>query len=302
MTKCTYIMYFRSQLGHNERLTCARTRPMDNFAVVCHNGIKLQRVTHTRFLGVLIDEKLNWDEQLIQIENKLKSSIVVIKRIKNYIPKGQYRMIYHTLFLSHLTYCISAWGGVSPHRLSKIFSTQKCCLRILFGEKASFDHPGYYETCARVRSYLEHMNRNYCLEHTKPLFAKHGFFTVHNLYNLHTLTETFKIIKYHTPIALYDFFTFNSQSHHLLRPPKIKLVIAKHNFSFQACNLWNNSIKKILIKPNLDQNNILIPGSCANSDTSTSIGFYKHMLKKLLLKIQNNGDTLTWYDFNFKLT
>ena len=38
----------------------------------------------------------------------------------------------------------------------------------------SYDHPEYYLTCARVRTFNEHMEpKIYGLEHTKPLFNEH---------------------------------------------------------------------------------------------------------------------------------
>ena len=76
-----------------------------------------------------------------------------------------------------LTYCISAWGGVSDYKLGEVFSLQKICLRLLFGTELTFDHHEYYETCARVRTYSEHnAKNNFVLEHTKPLFNKYSFY------------------------------------------------------------------------------------------------------------------------------
>ena len=70
-----------------------------------------------------------------------------------------------------MNYCISCWGGVSEFKLQTIFAVQKRCKRLLFDKKFSFDLAGYYESCARVRSYKEQMSpKNYCLEHTKPIF------------------------------------------------------------------------------------------------------------------------------------
>ena len=42
---------------------------------------------------------------------------------------------------------------------------------MLFGESLSFDHAEYYLTCARTRTYQQHVKRkDFTLEHTKPLF------------------------------------------------------------------------------------------------------------------------------------
>ena len=68
---------------------------------------------------------------------------------------------------------------------------QKRCIRILFGNKFSFDHVEFYETCARARP----QEINYELENTKPPFNNNNLLTVHNLYKLQRITETFKIKK-----------------------------------------------------------------------------------------------------------
>ena len=66
------------------------------------NGQKIPQVHSIKFLGVVIDDRLLWEDRVAHLENKLKSSLVVIKRIIN--PKSQYMNIYNGLFISHLTY------------------------------------------------------------------------------------------------------------------------------------------------------------------------------------------------------
>ena len=84
-------------------------------------------------MKIVIDENLNWKAHLDHLENKLKLSIVMLKRIKKFIPKTEYLKIYHALFLSHLCYCITVWGNIPSYRLEKLFSIQKRCIRLLFG-------------------------------------------------------------------------------------------------------------------------------------------------------------------------
>ena len=44
---------------------------------------------------------------------------------------------------------------------------------LLFGTELTFDHPDYYLTCARARTYTEHTaTKNVVLEHTKPVLNK----------------------------------------------------------------------------------------------------------------------------------
>ena len=108
------------------------------------NVVKVKQLDKIRFLGVIIDDKLTWGAQIELLENKLISTIVLIKRIKKFIPSLHYIKIYHCLFLSHLTYGITCSGGAYTSKLQKLFNIQKKCIRMLFGEIYSFDHPEYY--------------------------------------------------------------------------------------------------------------------------------------------------------------
>ena len=91
-----------------------------------------------------MDNKLNWDHHIKHLEDKMLSNIVLIKRIRKFIPHQHYKTIYHSLFLSHLTYGISCWGGAYSSKLLKLFNIQKRCMRILFGTQPSFDHAEFY--------------------------------------------------------------------------------------------------------------------------------------------------------------
>ena len=100
-------MYFRHDYSNEERLTCARTaRTYDKLFSLNLDGKKLKQVSKVKFLGVIIDEKLKWGAQIEHLENKLKLSIVMIKRIKKFIPKSEHLKLYNALFLPHLSYCI----------------------------------------------------------------------------------------------------------------------------------------------------------------------------------------------------
>ena len=90
-----------------------------------------------------------------------------------------------------------------------MFNIQKRCVRILFGDNYSFDHPEYYLTCARARTYMDHTSlKDFSLEHTKPIFNKHKLLTLNNLYVQRSLAELIKILKSHTPISMFKFLQF----------------------------------------------------------------------------------------------
>ena len=97
-------------------------------------GVPIKSIGSTKFLGVIIDEELSWLPQIKKLSQKLNCQIGTLNRIKNNIPVKFYKDLYFTLFESHLSYCISVWGGVVPNRLEPLLTAQKSCIRTLFGQ------------------------------------------------------------------------------------------------------------------------------------------------------------------------
>ena len=236
----------------------------------------------------MIDDKLTWEPQLQHLKVKLNSSINVIKRIIKFIPESEYHKLYDALFKSHLSYCISCWGGVSINKLESLFSIQKRCVRLLFGKQLNFDHGGFYETCARARTYQQHIaKKDYQLEHTKPIFNEQKILSLHHLYIQHTFVDLFKIVKNRMPISLYELFNISPRTTNLLMClPKINLVLSKQKFVFSGTLIWNNLIGKLLNKSSPGENGMIVPGSSECSDVSAPISFIKKKLKEFLFKTQ----------------
>ena len=199
--------------------------------------------------------------------------------------------------MSHLTYCISSWGGVSTHKLQRLFKIQKRCVRILFGNESCIDSSKLYETSSQSQTSDEHiiLSKEYCLEHTKPLFNENKLLTVFNLHTLHTFMEVFKVMKYHSPISIYELLTLGHRAQKVtLILPKVNLDISKHNFVFKSAAIWN-SLNATLFNRCIPQSDgIVIPGSTENSDMAASISVIKNKLKCHLLEKQKLGDKINW--------
>ena len=270
------------------------------------NNQKIPQVHSTKFLGVIIDDKLSWEDHVLHLENKLKSSLAMIKRIIKYIPKLHYMKIYNSLFISHLTYGISCWGGIPHYKLQKLFAIQKRCIRLLFGKELSFDHSDYYKTCARSRTFQNHMSpHDFCLEHTKPIFSEQKLLTIHNLYYKNVFLEIFKVIKFREPRGLFDeiLITSNNHNNRIVLKPNATCNNQPTNESYfltKACKIWNTFAKDIFTKNKInDRVGYIIPGEGENSDLSTSTSFIKERLTQIFLDKQSAGSEKVWENNQF---
>ena len=208
------------------------------------------------------------------------------------------------MFKSHLSYCISSWGGISQYKLQSIFSLQKRCVRLLFGKELNYDHQEFYETCARVRTYKEHMApKNFQLEHTKPIFNEQNLLILHHLYIYHTFCDTFKLLKYRTPISLFSLLQNSpSDNNMMLIIPRVNLDLQKKIFIFQASCIWDSINKQVsnqFLQTNKD--GVLVPGSTFGSDITTPISVIKRKLRDVMLETQNSDplESDNWLPENF---
>ena len=183
-------------------------------------GVSIKPIRCTKFLGVIIDEELSWLPQIKKLSQKLNCQIGVLNRIKNNIPLKFHRDLYFTLFESHLSYCISVWGGVALYKLEPLLIAQKSCIRTLFGQH-SFSKKCM--TCARCRPLGRQTLDSlfYQKEHTKPLFKAYEMLAIRNLYAYHSFIEIFKILKFRQPIHYLNPLSYPGQ----LQDP---LVMAVH--------------------------------------------------------------------------
>ena len=242
------------------------------------NAVK--EVTKVRFLGVIFDPLLDWSAHIHYLKKKLRTSFAIIKRISSYIPTANYKCIYHTLFESHLSYCISTWGGARKKLIDQVFVTQKIAIRYLFGNYEKFLDK--FSTSARTRPYGEQQlgASFYRKEHTKPLFNAHKILTVYNLYIYMAVNEIGKLLTLRSPSILLEQIKLSS------RNEENRIIIEsscqKDSCYHNASSLWNMYIKKLEIP---DVHNIVIP-------------ILKHKLKTHLLSIQLEGSAEEWNPVN----
>ena len=94
------------------------------------------KVKETNFLGVILDENLNWKSEISHVANKVAKSIGMISRCSFFLPKTSLRMLYYSLIYPYFYYCNIVWASTYKTNLRRLVVLQKCslqCRRILGG-------------------------------------------------------------------------------------------------------------------------------------------------------------------------
>ena len=95
------------------------------------DGLIIERVTHSKFLGVIIDEKLNWTHHTSYISIKIARGLGIINKLKYVMPRNILLTLYNTLIYPYLTYCCIIWGNACASILKKLTTLQKRALRTI---------------------------------------------------------------------------------------------------------------------------------------------------------------------------
>lgn len=124
------------------------TQPPKNFEVKAHSCMdsphncscqNLTRVITTKYLGVIIDDCLNWRAHIASLTARVRKLIYIFKNLRQAADKDTLRMTYFALCQSLLSYCVTAWGGGAKTFLLEVERAQRAVLKVIL--KKPFRYP-----------------------------------------------------------------------------------------------------------------------------------------------------------------
>ena len=86
---------------------------------------KLYESTKIKYLGLILDNKLNWKAHIAELSKKLSRAVGMLYKIKTFVTPSVLRSLYYSLFNSHLAYGLVVWGSANKTDLDKIKNLQK---------------------------------------------------------------------------------------------------------------------------------------------------------------------------------
>ena len=98
---------------------------------IVFNGIKLNPSSSLKYLGVLFDEHLSWNQHISDLCWKLRRANGALSKIRHYVPIDILLGIYHAIFDSHLRYACQLWAQSETVNTRRVLILQKYALRIL---------------------------------------------------------------------------------------------------------------------------------------------------------------------------
>ena len=97
------------------------------------NQTRIQVVKETKFLGVIIDNKLKWSAHITYISKKIFKGIGIILKARKVFNMETLLSMYHTFVYPYLSYCIHVWGKAYNTHLNDLIVLQNKAMRKISG-------------------------------------------------------------------------------------------------------------------------------------------------------------------------
>ena len=98
-------------------------------------GHPIDEVDNTKFLGVYLDNKINWKKHISYIPGKVARGIGLIIKARKMLTSDALLTLYHSFVFPYLSYCNHIWGCTCPTNLKQLVVQQKIIIRIIAGMK-----------------------------------------------------------------------------------------------------------------------------------------------------------------------
>ena len=239
------------------------------------NNIPIEEKNSARFLGIIIDNNLNWTQHIRAITTKMSRYLGIMYKLKRILPQAARLAIFHSFVQSHLNYCSLIWGFSAKSNIELLFRAQKKGIRSIM--------PGYINLFYKDGE---------TPANTKQTFADHKILTVHNIIVKNALMFMYKINKFTSqlPISIYNIIPDNAP---------------KTGSTYQTCAEWLNDYNYCKFRNSINYKGPLLFTEFSGANemwsscyTLTSI---KNQIKSKLSEMQAQGDPLKWQSDNFKL-
>ena len=144
------------------------------------NKEKINRVNYTQFLGVVIDDKLNWKSHILSKRSKLSKCCAIIYRASSLINKHGMHILYYYFVMPYIMYCAEVWGNTCATNIHCLVLLEKRVISLICGAKR--------------------------LDHTNLLFHNVYILKIPDLVKLKTVIIMFKAYRYVLPMNVQKIF------------------------------------------------------------------------------------------------
>ena len=193
------------------------------------SGQQLELTKFTKYLGVIIDENLDWNMNINTLCKKLSNSVGIFAKLRHFLDYKTMLSLYYALFHSHITYHLPI-AHLSHTNLTKIQNLQKKALRLIHFEK--FNAPSL------------------------PIYLKSKILPIDKQVILQNCLFAHDQIKNNTPVYFHEFLQllgdnhqFGTRRHRLAHTQTSTVTYGSNNLRNSITRNWNDTVNELTVDP-----------------------------------------------------
>ena len=204
-------------------------------------GQKINMISKTKHLGLILDEHLTFKYHLQNLKLKLNRANCFLSKIRYFVKFPLLRTIYYALFDSHLKYGCQIWSQRRNENIASTEKTQNKAIRIL--------------------------NFKGLREGAENLYKESKIDKVRNIIIIANCQFVYDQLQKKLPENFSDIFTLNTQLHHrstrgnkLIGPNVNTTRYGSNSITLKAIKQWNelqNFVKTDISSPEMTYSKLL---------------------------------------------
>jgi hypothetical protein len=162
--------------------------PLKYHKVRCSNQsntcdcLDIQQVKEIKYLGLLVDEKINWKPHINYLKSKLITYLRVFYMLSFVCNRQLLRTVYYALVNSKMEYGLIVWGGAYATNLNPLITIQKTFVKIIMHKKKT-DHSAPLFKTLKILP----LRNLYIFKVLRLFFDRSGHMNVHRMYRTGSL-------------------------------------------------------------------------------------------------------------------
>jgi len=108
-----------------------RKEQRGNITLKCSDGMELERVDKIKYLGVIIDDKLQFKDHCDYMLKKIGKKTSFLNRIGSFVSPYTRCIVYKSIIAPHFEYCATLLIGMGETQLNKLQIAQNRAMRVI---------------------------------------------------------------------------------------------------------------------------------------------------------------------------
>ena len=182
------------------------------------NNVELEQVKSIKFLGLIINDSLNWNDHKTYVKGKIQRCLGILYKCRQVMTMDECINMYSSFILPYLLYCLPVWGSALTSQNDPITNVQNKVLRILTNTARTEDAWSYVRnTVLPIKELYKLEVAKFCFKHSRnilptifaqeimPTFA----FEIHNMTTRHSIYHNYQFKSHQLSTKAYNSFTTN---------------------------------------------------------------------------------------------